>query len=265
MKRNIILIIITTVLPIFGYAQIGINTDNPQALFHIDAASTVATTNPIIGSPSILQQSDDLSITKLGSLGLGTIKPSEKLDINGIIRIQGGNPANKAVLVSNDINGNAIWGDPPGTFSTIDPLSTNLNISTTGLPYTFTGIKITFPRVGTYSITLGARLTISAATTVNYVLIQFLPKNDPSLWSSITDRFKGSYEVYSTAARPNDSPNVCHDWRFYLSENITITENTGTTAFLFIGLAGTFPVGATGNFAITNITNLSGGSYVKVN
>lgn len=265
MKRNIILLITITVLPLSGYGQIGINTDNTHGLFHIDAASTAASTNPAVGSPSILQQSDDLCITNSGSLGLGTIQPSEKLDINGIIRIQGGNPANKKVLVSDDINGNSVWGDPPGTFSTINPLSTNLNISPTGLPYSFTGIKIIFPRIGTYSITLGARLTISAATKVDYVLIQFLPKNDPSLWSSITNRFKGSYEVYSTAARPNDSPNVCRDWRFYLSENITITESTGTTAFLFVGLAGTFPVGATGNFAITNITNLSGGSYVKVN
>jgi hypothetical protein len=48
-----------------------------------------------------------------GNVGVGTLSPSQKLDINGQIRIQGGNPGIGKVLTS-DATGVASWASPSG-------------------------------------------------------------------------------------------------------------------------------------------------------
>jgi hypothetical protein len=45
------------------------------------------------------------------NLGIGTDAPTQKLDINGQIRVRGGNPGNGKVLTS-DANGVASWQIP---------------------------------------------------------------------------------------------------------------------------------------------------------
>lgn len=80
------------VLALFGsfgsFAQTGVNTLNPQQVFHFDGKLNESTVNPKVGIPSAIQQSDDVVITSGGSLGLGTINPTEKLDVNGKLRIR---------------------------------------------------------------------------------------------------------------------------------------------------------------------------------
>jgi hypothetical protein len=49
--------------------------------------------------------------TNSGNVGIGTDLPSEKLDVNGNVRIRGGNPAQGKVLTS-DENGTASWQTP---------------------------------------------------------------------------------------------------------------------------------------------------------
>jgi hypothetical protein len=60
-------------------AQIGIHTSNPQGSFNIDAAKD----NPATGSPTAVQQANDVAVTPTGSVGLGTVAPTVKLDIVG--------------------------------------------------------------------------------------------------------------------------------------------------------------------------------------
>lgn len=62
------------------YSQVGINTVNPQALFHIDGAKD----NPSAGLPSPIQQANDFVVTSNGSIGIGTNLPASSaiLDIN---------------------------------------------------------------------------------------------------------------------------------------------------------------------------------------
>ncbi len=55
-------------------AQVGINTNTPQGIFHVDSYGD---TN---GSLNI---SDDVIVTSNGNVGIGTLNPSEKLHISG--------------------------------------------------------------------------------------------------------------------------------------------------------------------------------------
>lgn len=47
--------------------------------------------------------------TDNGSVGIGTVSPTAKLDVNGDLRLRGNFPANGATLVSKDGNGNTYW------------------------------------------------------------------------------------------------------------------------------------------------------------
>ncbi|WP_294248178.1 hypothetical protein [uncultured Chryseobacterium sp.] len=59
------------------YAQIGINTQNPQSVFHVDGAKD----NPVTGIPTAAQQLNDLVVTSSGKVGIGTNNPSGALDV----------------------------------------------------------------------------------------------------------------------------------------------------------------------------------------
>jgi hypothetical protein len=107
-KLSIILIGISG----FYYAQVGINTVNPQGIFHIDGGKD----NPITGAPNIVQQSNDFSVIASPSLGTGTITvgigtttPTQSLDIaNGNLRIRN---INNSVGISSD---KLLVADPNG-------------------------------------------------------------------------------------------------------------------------------------------------------
>ncbi|MBI3045984.1 MAG: hypothetical protein HYY86_00355 [Candidatus Harrisonbacteria bacterium] len=44
-----------------------------------------------------------------GNVGIGAADPSQKLDVNGQLRIRGGSPEANKVLTASDVNGNAAW------------------------------------------------------------------------------------------------------------------------------------------------------------
>lgn len=77
MKKTITGLFIPLFLPFYSIAQIGIGTENPQKLFHVDGAKD----NSLIGTPNTLQQRNDVVITAEGRIGIGTISPEGALDI----------------------------------------------------------------------------------------------------------------------------------------------------------------------------------------
>lgn len=104
MKKNITLFLIA--IGSFGFAQVGVNTNNPQQKFHVDGRDTSTTTNPSTGAPTVAQQVDDVVITKDGYVGTGITNPTRRLDINngttnGAIKIVDGTQGLGKVLVSN--------------------------------------------------------------------------------------------------------------------------------------------------------------------
>ena len=84
-------------------AQVGIRTENPQGLLHVDAKGD---TN---GS---LNVSNDVVVTKEGRIGVGTLSPQARLHIvsstPGAIRIADGTEGGGRILTS-DANGRAYW------------------------------------------------------------------------------------------------------------------------------------------------------------
>ncbi|SHF77239.1 hypothetical protein [Dysgonomonas macrotermitis] len=124
--RNILGILILTALPVM--AQIGVNTETPYTLFHLDARYTATTTNPDNAVPSNIQQQDDVVITEDGKVGIGTITPGAKFEVNtqnvaGMYPLQitdTSDPTGK-VLVS-DSNGNALWTKVQPPRGTVYPI-----------------------------------------------------------------------------------------------------------------------------------------------
>jgi len=81
MKKNILLFV--TLQSSFLFSQVGINTTNPQGVFHIDGKSTAETTNTLTGIPTAKQLSDDFIVTGTGATGIGgTPHASAILDLS---------------------------------------------------------------------------------------------------------------------------------------------------------------------------------------
>jgi hypothetical protein len=81
-----------TVFCLSAQAQVGINTENPAALFHIAA-------------------DEDVVIDNSGNVGIGTTSPAAKLDVRGAVRIVDGLQASGMALTSDSV-GNARWAQP---------------------------------------------------------------------------------------------------------------------------------------------------------
>lgn len=64
----------------YSNAQVGINTSNPQTIFHVDGAKDNSTS----GAPSSAQIANDVAITSAGDIGIGTLTPAVKIDARSI-------------------------------------------------------------------------------------------------------------------------------------------------------------------------------------
>jgi hypothetical protein len=194
MKSKLLTVFSVFTLSTIAYAQIGINTSNPQAIFHIDGAKD----NPVTGNPSAAQQRNDFAFTNYGHVGIGTTNPSEKLDIvAGNVRIR-----NINTKIGSSDTDRVVVADATGVLKTIDTdpyslfharLSNNQNspatiastllfstpISTSS-NYSYnasTGV-LTFNRAGNYLVTLQASFANVPAGTQLLLGIRPVPDAD---------------------------------------------------------------------------------------
>lgn len=116
-------------LPVIAFSQVGINTTNPLGILHIDGAKD----NPATGTPNVSQQANDIVATADGMLGIGTLTPTARLElnsgtVNGALKITDGTQGIGKVLTS-DASGLATWQIIPawGTSGTGNSDATALN------------------------------------------------------------------------------------------------------------------------------------------
>ncbi|ASW73767.1 hypothetical protein IQ37_15765 [Chryseobacterium piperi] len=64
--------------------NVGIQTKNPQGTFHVDGNRN----NPLTGAPSAAQATDDFIVLSNGNTGVGTVSPTQKLDVNGNVQVR---------------------------------------------------------------------------------------------------------------------------------------------------------------------------------
>lgn len=144
MKKNV-LILMMTLSGTFAFSQVGVNTQNPQTIFHIDGAKD----NPATGTPSAAQQTNDFVVTAGGNVGVGTTAPTTRLDIEngttaGAIKIVDGTQGEGRILVS-DTNGVGTWRNTTGSATLINS-TTGINTSlTSSLKYIGASAIVTTP------------------------------------------------------------------------------------------------------------------------
>lgn len=115
MKKFILGAILASTL---SYAQVGVNTSNPQATFHVDGAKD----NPATGAPSNAQQLNDFAVTNAGRVGVGTTAPTQKVDVaDGNVRVRN---INNTPGVATD---KFVVADPNGVLKTVPAPSFSLS------------------------------------------------------------------------------------------------------------------------------------------
>lgn len=83
-------------------SQIGINTETPSQLLHIDSASNNT-------SSLSTKNDDDIVIDTNANVGLGTINPTAKLDVRGGVTIDDGTQVPGFLWTATDNAGHASW------------------------------------------------------------------------------------------------------------------------------------------------------------
>lgn len=109
MKKKAISMLILMIGLTKTSAQIGINTPNPQAQFHIDGAKD----NPTTGVPTAVQQANDIVVTNQGRLGVGIDTPTNNIDVDSGIDETSGIRMRRlpsVTTLATDANGNVISG-----------------------------------------------------------------------------------------------------------------------------------------------------------
>lgn len=168
MKKIIILsgICLCFILP--ATSQVGINTQSPTGILHIDPQANSATVT-----------TDDVVVTTAGNVGLGTISPQAKLHLNvssseTALRIEDGNEKADRVLVSADATGGATWGAIKGSGGETFMSTVAQSFTTSGgtLYITGTTTRYNVTGEGPYLVYLrwwGKSATVSSSRTQAYI------------------------------------------------------------------------------------------------
>lgn len=202
MKTKLTYLVVFTFCLNYCLAQIGINTDNPQGLFHIDGAKN----NPATGVPNATQLLDDFVVDKDGNAAIGKMpSSSHKFDIKGQLHVAGTGLVNAMRMVS-DANGNGSWKTidnlmkpinsvSQGTVYQASPPNTNTTLSTAWKQVSSTNITLT---VGTWMVyaTAGYRsvdLANACGSCMGWLRLQNLTDNVPIEIVGSLHEFSGGY------------------------------------------------------------------------
>lgn len=84
--------------------NVGINTRNPQAAFHVDGSKD----NPDSGSPNSSQAANDIVFTSSGEIGIGTLSPAVKIDARSTVNTDNAIGVGKTTQTASDAGAGAL-------------------------------------------------------------------------------------------------------------------------------------------------------------
>ena len=73
------------------FSQVGIGTNKPVGTLHVDGAKDNSAT------PTAAEQANDVVVLTDGKVGIGSLTPGVKLDVNGYIRVGSSDPTGDTV------------------------------------------------------------------------------------------------------------------------------------------------------------------------
>ncbi|SHF20951.1 hypothetical protein SAMN05444362_104175 [Dysgonomonas macrotermitis] len=190
MKKKILLL-----MGIFSFgiinAQVGINTNTPQGVLHIDGQGNTSGTSNV---------SDDVLINTSGNIGLGTLSPTAKIHSVGSstlapMRITDTKQGTNYILVS-DNAGNASWMEKPVPGGVIYNLTGSAK--TTYAYNTYTLVKaMPISETGNYMISLrwwGTSASVAATNLVCAVFYATTSANTTNSWTADQANLKDQAE-----------------------------------------------------------------------
>lgn len=208
------------------FAQIGVGTINPRNAFHVDGGKN----NNAVGSPTTVQQQDDVIITDAGQIGVGTSSPSTKLHINSTLspalRIVDGTQGANKVLTS-DINGNASWTASAATKPTVSGILPALSPNVVNDTWVYLNAYITLPP-GNWLVQMGTALKKNDST-LNSSWINFTLSDNATSFavtSDIDGTRSGSQIAIATAS--------ANDLLTFGGGVLAINNNTGTSKTYYL-------------------------------
>ena len=240
MKKNII-ILISSLFCGTLFSQVGIDTPNPQGVFNIDGGKD----NPKTGSAhTAAQQLNDVTVLQNGNVGLGTINPTTKLEIQtggtttvpvpGFKLIDGSQSAG-AMLTSTNDQGNAKWtvlGTAKGAvIGTIETPGLIVTSDQNNGQYRYTNYKIELT-TGNWIVNIGLKLNNTLNVNIgDGTWVHGLVSTDKIVRQQIGfSQDAGTNAGYAAALIKNettDSPNF-----FAGTVNVTVTAPSVTLYLL---------------------------------
>lgn len=198
--KKIILSINFCVLAIgISFSQVGINTDKPTAIFHIDAKKDngntsvpVNTSDDVVFKPGT-NNALDPAAKLYGHLGVGKVNPDTGLDVNGNMRLEDGTQFNNNILVSTDSLGNAQWIAPARPYIQNGEIGSGIQ-----LPQDESAIDLTIKPL---HLTQGRWLILSkfVVKATQHVNDDFKPRNNVWIYlKNVTKHPLISDKVYNT-------------------------------------------------------------------
>jgi hypothetical protein len=268
--KQLILFLFSFLMSSLLSAQVGINTNNPLAVFHIDGDGLNSAT------PTATEQLNDVVITKDGNIGIGIINPTNKLSINTTGNNTGlhlPNGASVGKVLTSDSNGNAKWEMAGFSDFAQLPGFESPKIPLTSSPFYYTGYQFQLGIKGTYQISFSMIVNVLAEAVgsfegIHRSAIILRSTNIPTDYVNNSIRFLGSYEQPAIVLDATHSVRQGIGLLFNLNQTITtVLDNQMVYVLLWIGDA---PSYVNRNTKLTVIagergSQTTGGSSVRIN
>lgn len=183
-KLTIALLVISAHLVV---AQVGINTPNPQGIFHVDGKKN----NETSGNVSPANQADDVVMSADGFVGIGNNNPTVSLDIKTSgtsavpvpgIKITDG-AQNENYVLTSDANGNGLWKPAKLTvIRGVNGAGINISFEETATTSKYTGSYIDLPP-GKWLVTVQQLIipTGAALTSDQWMWLRTSFSDDPNV------------------------------------------------------------------------------------